>query len=180
MKPIKFPEIIKTERVYLKRLVIDDAEKIFNLVNTERKYIGEYLDWVDNIKTIDDEMKYVKNQVNAANNMLGFDWCIYENNTNDFLGYIGTDPVTFELFKAGKFIDWENGIISFAYFLKQEANGNGYMTEVLGKLTNIAIEMGFSRVEINSEVENIKSQNVAARCGFVHDNDDFGKMYYLA
>jgi len=180
MKPTRFPKLIQSERIYFKALDSDDAEKIFKLISSERKYIGEFLEWVDNIRTIEDEVKYVKTQTEAAKDLLGFDWCIYENSTSKFLGYIGTDPVTFELFKDGKFIDWDNGIISFAYFLKQEANGNGYMTEALGKMRDIAIELGFSRVEINSEVENIKSQNVAKRCGFIHDDEDFGKMYYLS
>lgn len=179
MKPVAFPNYIKSTRLYLKALGIDDAEKIFNLVDSQRDYIGEYLDWVEYVKTLDDEIKYVKTQIEAANNLLSFDWCIYKNDTNEFIGYIGTDPVTIDLYNNNKWIDWNNGIISFAYFLKKEASGNGYMTEILGTLRDIAISLGFKRVEIHSEPENIKSQKVAERCGFVHDDKDFGKMYFM-
>ena len=180
MKPIAFPAYIKSDRIYLKALSMDDTAKLYELINSQRDYISEYLDWVGNIRSLEDETKYVNTQVEAAKNLLSFDWCIYKNGTNEFLGYIGTDPVTYELYKDGKFIDWNNKIISFAYFLKKEANGQGYMTESLGLLRDIAIKLGFERVEINSEVENTKSQKVAARCGFVHDENDFGKMYFAS
>ncbi|MDO8507823.1 MAG: GNAT family N-acetyltransferase [bacterium] len=178
MKAINFPKYIKCERVYLRSLRSKDAEVLFDLIDSQRDYIGEHLDWVKYVKTVDDEVKYIKRRVEEAKNCKGFDWCIFRNNTDEFVGYIGTDPVSVELFENGASIDWENGILSFAFFLKKEASGNGYMTEALGALKDIAVEIGFKRIEIGAEETNIKSQKVAERCGFDHDKEDLGAMYF--
>lgn len=178
MKAVDFPKYIKSERIHLKSLRTEDAGILFNLIESQRDYIGKYLDWVKYVKTLDDEIKYIDRRLKEEKNFKGFDWCIFKNDTNEFLGYIGTDPVSVELFESGASVDWESGIISFAFFLKVEATGNGYMTEALGTLKDIAIEFGFKRIEINSEDENIKSQKVAERCGFNHDKEDFGTMCF--
>ena len=59
MKPIAFPAYIKSDRIYLKALSMDDTAKLFELINNQRDYIGEYLDWVDKIKSIEYENEYV-------------------------------------------------------------------------------------------------------------------------
>ncbi len=179
MKPLKFPELIRCDRINLKLLKPSDATQIFNLVNNQRKYIGEYLDWVDNIQTIDDEIQYVNQKIKERGNLISFDWCIYKNSTDKFIGYIGTDPVG-TLLNIGQCIDWKNDTISFAYFLDKNANGNGYMTEALDTLKEIAIGMGFKRIEIHAEPNNTKSQAVAKRCGFAHDEKDSGNMHYIS
>ncbi len=38
---------------------MDDTAKLFELINNQRDYIGEYLDWVDKIKSIEYENEYV-------------------------------------------------------------------------------------------------------------------------
>jgi ribosomal-protein-serine acetyltransferase len=178
MKPINFPSYIKSDRIYLRSLKPEDANVLFDLIDSQRKYIGEHLDWIENIQTLDDEIKYVQKRIEAKKDLKEFNWCIFKNDTDEFLGYIGTDPVSTELLKKGECIDWVSGTISFAYFLKQEANGNGYMAEALCALKDLAVELGFKRIEINSEAANIKSQKVAQRCGFTHDKRDTGKMYF--
>lgn len=178
MKAVDFPKYIKSERIYLKSLRTEDAETLFNLIDSQRDYMGEYLDWVKYVKTLDDEIQYIDRRLKEEKNCKGFDWCIFKNDTNEFLGYIGTDPVSVELFESGASIDWENAVISFAFFLKVEATRNGYMTEALGVLRDLTVGFGFKRLEINSEDENIKSQKVAERCGFKHDTEDLGTMYF--
>lgn len=178
MKAVAFPNYIKGHRIYLKALRAEDAEMLFSLIDSQRDYIGEHLDWVKYVKTLDDEIKYIKRRAEEAKHCKGFDWCIFRNDTDEFVGYIGTDPVSVELFENGASIDWENGVVSFAFFLKKEANGSGYMTEALSILRDIAVEIGFKRIETSAKDTNIKSQKVAERCGFDHDKEDFGAMYF--
>jgi ribosomal-protein-serine acetyltransferase len=178
MKLVEFPKIIKTNRLYLRALQPSDANPLFNSINNQRGHIGRYLDWVENVKTLDDEKKFVAGRIEGAKNLNEFNWCIFKNSTNEFIGFIGTDPVSVEVFENGRYIDWKNRTVSFAYFLDESETGCGYMTEALSILKDIALSMGFRRIEINSEKENIKSQKVAERCGFVHDRADEGRMYF--
>lgn len=177
MKPLKLPELIKCERIHLKFLTLADAPALFELIKSNRAFIGKHLDWVEYIKTPQDEINYVQSKVRQRQALKSFDWCIFKNRTNELLGYIGTDPVDENLMKNGDYIDWQNGVVSFAYFLKQIATGQGYMTEALNAVKDAAIKLGFSRVEINSDAANIKSQQVAQRCGFSPDPKAPGKMY---
>ena len=171
-----FPKQIKSERLVMRFLQESDAARLFRLINENREFIGRHLDWVNNVKTLADEEKYVKQRMERIKAKAGFDWTI-ETKAGDFIGYIGTDPVTVELYEQGLSIDYENKIVSFAYFMAPKYTGNGYMTEALRALINIARDLGFRRVQFCPEPENKKSIAVMKRCGMQYDST--GDTYFI-
>ena len=152
----------------MRLLVPSDAIRLFNLINDNREFIGAHLSWVKNMKTLADEESYVQKRIVGANAKTSFEYTI-ETLAGDFLGLIGTDPVSEELWDKGMSIDYENKIVSFAYFIDPKFQGNGYITEALDALIKIARALGFLKVQFGIEPENEKSIRVARRAGAVYN-----------
>ena len=56
---------------------------------------------------------------------------------------------------------------TLGYGLAPDAVGNGYMTEAVGRIVDIAfLDLGLHRVEVNIMPRNGRSLGVAQRCGF--------------
>jgi RimJ/RimL family protein N-acetyltransferase len=56
---------------------------------------------------------------------------------------------------------------STGYWLAADARGHGYISRALRLLATWAFdELGFERLELTNDPENLPSQRVAARCGF--------------
>ena len=47
------------KKVYFRRIQPKDAESLFNCVAKNRKYLGQWLEWVDSINTINDERNFI-------------------------------------------------------------------------------------------------------------------------
>lgn len=159
-----FPKTIKTQRLVLRALRKSDAGPLFSLIDKNRGFIGAHLDWVDCVKTLKDEEKYVAARIAEWKIKAGFNWII-ETAKGGLIGFIGTDPVSSDLWKKRKYIDFDNKILSFAYFLDPKYTGKGYMTEALRALIDISRNLGFKRVQFGIGAENIKSIAVVKRLG---------------
>lgn len=67
-------------------------------------------------------------------------------------------------------IDWTVRKFEIGYWIRPEAAGQGHASEAVGLLTALAFDrLGARRVEIRSDVRNVKSRAVAERCGFELD-----------
>ncbi len=68
-------------------------------------------------------------------------------------------------------IDWEVPSFEIGYWLRKSAAGNGYMTEAVRLLCNLAFEtLGANRVAIHAAAGNLKSAAIPKRLGFVHES----------
>ena len=56
-----------------------------------------------------------------------------------------------------------------AYWVRSEAEGQGYISEAVTTLERYLFGRGFHRVEIRCDVLNLASQKVATRCGYTLD-----------
>ena len=65
-----------------------------------------------------------------------------------------------------------NGISEIGYGMSPEFEGNGYMGEALDAMLTYGRENGIQKAIADTTKDNVKSQNVLARAGFVQVKDD--------
>ena len=157
---LKMPEKMKGKRIVLLRPyppTFELAKEIFEKVDLSRKTWRNWLPWVDNTKTPEDEFSHWL--VNWAqqhwNENKGFAYLIRHKKTNEILGAID----------LLRYIE-ENRSAEIGYWLSDDAVGHGYMTEAVRVLESAAFKRGLNRIVIANDTENIKSANVPKRCGY--------------
>ena len=65
-----------------------------------------------------------------------------------------------------------DGVTEVGYGLNSAYTGHGYMTEALSALLDFGRSLGVTTVRADTERDNIKSQAVLQRCGFVFLRED--------
>ncbi|MDR2948573.1 MAG: GNAT family N-acetyltransferase [Dysgonomonas sp.] len=139
-----------SDDIALYPLSVDDIFKIFNTLNNEREYLREWLPFVDTTREVEDTGNYVRYVLQTADKQ----FTIYYN--DQFVGLIGF-----------KDTDADNKKIEIGYWLSQNAQGKGIMTQSVSKLVEYAFnEMGMNRIQIKVAVGNNKSRRIPEKLGF--------------
>lgn len=146
----KFPRFIDISDFRLVKLepTAENAERLLSVINDNREFLGEFLEWVDDYTTTDKTLANIEKS-------FGDDKCAY------FI-MVGDDI-------AGKvgFVDTDDNMGEISYWLAHECNGRGIMTRALNKLTEMGfVDMGLKRVQLTLDKQNIRSAAVALRCGY--------------
>ena len=142
------------EEIILKELDIKNAKALFELIDSGRVYLREWLSWVDETRTVEDSILYIQS-VSQGN--------VYSGR------YVL--EIWFKNNLAG-LIDFHNGnkinmAVEIGYWLGERYQGKGIMTSSCKKCINYAFEeMGFNRIIIKCAVGNLKSQAIPKRLGF--------------
>lgn len=134
-----------------------DAEAIYEVVEADRAYLGEWLPWVpsSSLETIREFIGRARRQAEADE---GFQAVILDP-SGAVAGFIGFHAV-----------DWNHRSTSIGYWLAADQQGRGTMTEAVRALTTLAFEeWRMNRVEIRVAVENSRSAAVPERLGFVRE-----------
>jgi RimJ/RimL family protein N-acetyltransferase len=66
-------------------------------------------------------------------------------------------------------IDREHSVGDVGYWLRRDARGHGYTTRAVRLLAEWAFSNGCERLQLRADVENVDSQRVAERVGFVRE-----------
>jgi ribosomal-protein-serine acetyltransferase len=130
------------------------AEEIFVLVDQDRKYLREWLPWLDNNKSIADTKEFIKNSLEQFANNDGFHVGVWFQ--GKLAGVIGYHK-----------IDWVNRATSIGYWVGASYQGRGLITRACRVLVDYAFnELKLNRVEIRCAFENGKSRAIPVRLGF--------------
>ena len=148
-KPIK----INTE-VILCQLELNDASDIFELIDSQREYLGKWLPFVSSTKKINDTEKFVKAAVKAPEDR--FEYIFTIRFQNKFVGIIG--------FKC---TDKQNKKTEIGYWLSEKFQKRGIVTKSVEELCNFAFnELNMNRIQIKCAVENYPSKAIPKRLNF--------------
>lgn len=135
-----------------------DAAELFAVVEKDRLELGKWMPWVEFTKSIADEENFL--QLSAKKMIDGELWMatilfegkavgmidIHEINSGDARGEVG-------------------------YWLAQAVQGQGIMTKVLDKTVELAFkELKLNRLGLLTRIDNIKSQQVARKAGFIEES----------
>lgn len=140
---------------YMRPLKDGDAAAIFNIIDTQREYLGQWLPFVAATRSIDDSQAFVRSVTDAGSTEKVFA-IISE---GEFAGIVGF-----------KDMDECNRKAEIGYWLSGPFQGRGLMTAAVAMLCRQAFtEMGFNRLQIACAVGNTRSSNVARRLGFTFE-----------
>jgi ribosomal-protein-serine acetyltransferase len=152
-------EELRGQRVIVRPYRLEDAEALYEAVEESRDHIRPWLPWADAHQSLDETRDFIIRSM--ANWLLreSFDLGIWNHESGTLLGGIGFHPR-----------DWELPYFEIGYWLRQSAEGHGYMAEAVRLLTDFLFaHLGAQRVEIRCNAQNTRSAAVAQRLGFIQD-----------
>ncbi len=128
------------------------AEEVFALVDGNREHLRRWLPWVDETKSPDDTLAFIKQQLHqfaeSGTMVVGIRHC-------------GTLAGTMGLHSVGAKCK------DIGYWLGEEHQGRGLITKACKSLISHAFtELGLNRIGIRAEPENCRSRAVPERLGF--------------
>ena len=147
--------IIKVnDDITLNELDAKNANAIFELVDSGRSYLREWLSWVDETNRIEDTIQYIQSV----------------SHSNVYIGRFVME-IWYKKQLAG-LIDFHNGnkinmAVEIGYWLGEQFQGKAIMTSACKACIAYAFDdMGFNRIIIKCAVGNLKSQAIPKRLGF--------------
>ncbi len=141
----------------LRTLEPSDAGNFYKLIRKNDVYLREWLGWLDEDKSVADTEKYIQESNKRYANKEGLDFGIFYKNQH--IGGIGLFP-----------LDLANKKTSIAYWLGEEFQGQGIMTDSLKTVIAYAFkEMGLNRIEITCATQNTKSSAIPRKLGFTFE-----------
>jgi ribosomal-protein-serine acetyltransferase len=140
--------------VILKLRDKDHAKETFALIQKNRVYLREWLNWVDKVQTIKDSIDNIV--LNEE------EW---EMQTDLHLGIFKGKEMIGMISLHG--INYINHNASIGYWIDRSHEGKGIMTACVSKLIEYGFEeLKLHRIEIRAGVQNHKSRAIPERLGF--------------
>jgi ribosomal-protein-serine acetyltransferase len=142
---------------YMKLLEPQDSDKLFQLIDSSRDHLRQWLPWVDQNTTVEHSRQFIQHTLDqfASNN--GFTAGIWYQGA--LAGVIGFHK-----------IDWQNRSTSLGYWLGEEYTGLGLMQKAVSKSLDYAfLELRLNRVEIRSAIGNVRSRRIPEKLNFTHE-----------
>jgi RimJ/RimL family protein N-acetyltransferase len=154
---IPLPDELRSPRLLLRPFRPADADQVFAAVDESRAHLRPWMAWVDDHVSVDNSR----------------DWC-----TRCAANWLLRAELTVGVFAAasGRFLgcvslhdpDWDLRAFGIGYWLRASAVGQGYATEAVRMLVDLAVgPLAARRVELRCDARNEPSQRVAERVGFV-------------
>ena len=141
---------------YLRLLNVNDADRIFQLVEQNRAYLSEWLPWVDGTQSVDDTNAFLDMVEGQHASAKGLHCGIIFQ--EQLVGLIGLR------FNA------EAYVTNIGYWLSAHASGQGVMTRAVQTLCRHAFEeLTVERIEIRAATGNLRSWGIPERLGFTRE-----------
>jgi ribosomal-protein-serine acetyltransferase len=154
-----------TQHIELAKLSKEDATELFNLIDSCRNYLKEWLPWVKYTRTPDDTRGFISS---------------FENTD------LYTGRVVYKILLNGGIvgmIDMHDGnkiklSADLGYWLAEKEQHKGIMVTACIKVINRAFnEMGLQQINIKCATGNFKSQRIAEKLGFTNTGLDEKQQY---
>ncbi|HEX9412522.1 MAG TPA: GNAT family N-acetyltransferase [Ktedonobacterales bacterium] len=156
---IHLADELRGERVLLRPYRADDAPALWQAIDASRDHIRPWLPFADRHRTVDETRDWISHRMAAWLLREDLGLSIWERGTEHFLGGIGLHPR-----------NWDIGYFELGYWLRQSAEGHGYLSEAVRLLTDYAFDaLHANRIEIGCDTRNQRSAAVAERLGFVRE-----------
>jgi RimJ/RimL family protein N-acetyltransferase len=154
---ISLPDELRSPRLLLRPYRPADADQVFVAVDESRAHLRPWMAWVDGHVSVDDSRDWCARC--AANWLLRTELTVgvFAASSGRYLGCVSLhDP------------DWDLRAFRIGCWLRASAVGQGYATEAVGLLVDLAIgPLAARRVELRCDARNEPSRRVAERVGFV-------------
>jgi RimJ/RimL family protein N-acetyltransferase len=158
MEKKNLPEKIEASKVTLKRHSLETAAKMFSYVDADRERLGEFLPWVKDTKTVEDEIEYIKMTHEKWKMGTLFDYSIFEGEKGEYIGNVGLHTIS-----------WVHDRCEIGYWILGRFEGGGLISAAVSALEETCFDLGFNRIEIRCSSFNRKSAGVPKRLGYQLD-----------
>ena len=144
-------------KISLKLLEKNNAEELFELIDSTRSYLKEWLGWLDKMKELEDAQSFINDSRKQFAENNGFQAGIWYK--EQLVGIIGLHE-----------IDWEDKKTEIGSWLDQNHQGNGIVTKSCKHILNYCFDnLELNKVEIHCAEQNSKSRAVPERLGFTKE-----------
>ncbi|MEN9881280.1 MAG: hypothetical protein RLZZ308_463 [Candidatus Parcubacteria bacterium] len=163
-------EIKINEKLSLKLRHEEDVENVFSLVDKNREYLRLWLPWVDSTLSQDDSRLYIQKCLDGFKEKKTADFGIFYNNT--LVGSMGFNK-----------IDLENFWAEIGYWLDEDFQGKGIMTECVKSMIGYGFnDLELHRIQIRCDSNNTKSKMIPEKLGLklegiIRENHKNGSTY---
>lgn len=149
--------LIVNHNITLSLINQSHALPIFNMVNTNRSYLKQWLTFVNNMTTVQIAQNFVNSTMQQNIDKTTFAFVIFFNQV--MVGRIG-------VYK----IDTQNKIGEIGYWLVETAQGNGIIINACKTIINFCFNtIALNRIEIKCATQNLKSKQVPLKLNFLHE-----------
>ena len=149
-------EELRGERVLVRPHRESDAEEHYAAVEESREYLLPWLPWVTQYASVDDSREFINYCIAHWYRRDDFIVGVWDAHTGRFLGGSGLHPR-----------DLDVPSYEIGYWLRQSAEGHGYMTESVKLLADYAFtSLGANSVFIRCDARNARSAAIPRRLGF--------------
>ena len=146
--------ITVSEQCSLTPLELCDADELFELTDSNRDYLRQWLPWLDNVTRPEGIRAFIRAAQAQASQNNGTQLAIRL--SSRITGIVGHHQ-----------IDWRNRLTSLGYWVGEAYQGRGLVTAASRALVSQAFdEACLNRVEIRCAVGNKKSRAIPERLGF--------------
>ena len=129
-----------------------DAEELFIIVDENRSYLREWLPWLDDVTSVDDEVALIRSLSEKKDN----NFCFYL--IRQFGNLVGVISLNW--------VDWSNRSFGLGYWVSQSSSGQGIVTKACSRLIDHCFDdLMLHRSVIEVAVENYPSRKVAEGLG---------------
>lgn len=143
--------------IELESLQLSHAKDIFDTIDSQRTYLGEWLPFVEHTKGVKDIEEFLNFVIQKPKEKLEYAFAIKKE--GNLVGLIDM-----------KQTDVNNGKTELGYWLSEKCQGEGIMTASVKKICEFAFEeLNLNRVQIKCAVGNLPSKNIPKRLGFVFE-----------
>lgn len=133
------------------------AEDLFNLVDTNRSHLREWLMWADDNRSVNDVRAFIRDGLRQFADNNGFQAGIWY--SGEIAGCIGFHSV-----------NWSDRNTEIGYWLAKDYTGKGMMTDACRAMVRYAFDIyHVRRVVIRCAAGNLKSRAIPERLGFQID-----------
>jgi glycerol dehydrogenase len=143
-----------TENIKLKPIELSDAADIYNTIDSQREYLGQWLPFVEFTRKPEYTLQFVRSIVESP--VANRDYIFVIHYDDSFVGLIGL-----------KSLDNLNKRTEIGYWLSEPFQKKGIVTKAVEVLTDFAFrELNMNRIQIKCATENFRSKKIPQRLGF--------------
>jgi len=150
--------ILETERCIVRELSLDDLDALFALYED-----GEITKYTDALYPYEEEKEFQRAYIENMYRYFGYGlWLVFSKESGALIGRAGLEHREYH----------EEIELELGYIIGTKYQGQGYATEVCKAILEYAKEnTSFTRINALIDAENVVSERLAEKLGFVHMED---------
>jgi RimJ/RimL family protein N-acetyltransferase len=148
--------VIKTERLILKPLLVENADSLFKLMHNQVD--TTYLSWEPH-PTIETTFNLIQSLQEAQKNDKGYHWCVHFD--DEIIGVVSLIDVRRTI------RTWTINRSELSYWIGKSFTGKGYATEAASAIVNYGFShLALHKIIIAHALENTESKKICRKLGF--------------